>query len=100
MHQGKVLELVVKTAGLSASEFAAKLEFTRPYIYEMFKKEFITSEVISKVCTTFKISPLVFFDAQNKGITILTISGVPAENDNSFIIEKSNVISCHHVHGV
>ena len=74
IHQGQRLKELCK--GRSASELAVKLGISRVYIYELFRKESIPSEIIDKICQMLTISPSVFFSPVSGGVTLVVLDGI------------------------
>ncbi len=49
MHNGEVIELVVRRDKISISELSRKLKVSRKSIYNWFKKENLSLEIINKI---------------------------------------------------
>lgn len=74
--QGLILKQLCKQFGISAADLAEFTGYEREYIYQLFKKRFISSEVISNFCKAHGVSPGIFFDpVKDEGVTLLIIKG-------------------------
>ena len=62
IKQGEILHDACKRANVTASALAKRLGMTREYVYALFKKEFISSEIIASVTAFLPIQPADFFE--------------------------------------
>jgi plasmid maintenance system antidote protein VapI len=49
VHQGKLLEKAIKESGISKSALVTKLKISRPTLYNLFKKEEISTDLLLKI---------------------------------------------------
>jgi transcriptional regulator with XRE-family HTH domain len=81
-HQGKVIESLVSARRISVSTVARRIGVNRVYVYDLFKKDSISSEIIWKVSQVFGVSPAVFFtDEKPSGVTVVVVSGELEDGD-------------------
>lgn len=81
-HQGRVLESLVEARRISVSTVARRIGVNRIYVYDLFKKESISSEIIWKASQVFGVSPAIFFtDERPTGVTVIVVSGELADGE-------------------
>lgn len=64
MHIGKVIRQAVKTSGMSVTEFAKKINYSRRNIYSIFEKESIDTSLLVKIG---QVLDRDFFSQYNSG---------------------------------
>ena len=60
--QGEILQEACRQAGMTAPAIAKRLGLTREYTYALFKKQYISSEIISAVAEFLPVQPADFFE--------------------------------------
>ena len=74
--QGEILHNACKQANMTVSALAKRLGVTREYVYALFKKDFISSEIIATVTGFLPVQPAEFFTAvKPSNCTIVVFRG-------------------------
>lgn len=68
MHAGKKLKILVEENNVNQSEFAEKIGRKREYLYELYKKEHINTELLTKIAKYFGVRMSYFFDEDNNHV--------------------------------
>lgn len=75
--QGEVLHNACRRVNYSPARLAIDLGLSREYVYALFKKEYISSEIIAAACPILRANPAEFFDQKDPtGYTIVVFRGV------------------------
>lgn len=61
-HFGQTLKLLIKTSRMPLDMIAEGIGVGKGYIYKLQNKPTADTEMVSKICRYFKVSPLAFFD--------------------------------------
>lgn len=59
---GEIFTDLMESSPLSIAEIALKLGCKQPNLYKLKQKESVDTQMLEKVCRTFEVSPLIFFD--------------------------------------
>lgn len=66
MHIGKKIKEAVKRSGMSVTEFAAKINYSRRNIYSIFEKESIDTSLLIKISTVLDQDFFVHYSTNSK----------------------------------
>ena len=83
MHIGKIIKEAVKTNGISVTEFAKKINYSRRNIYSIFEKESIDTSLLAKISEVLDKNFFVHYTSSSKKntITLPSVSEPSGENE-------------------
>ncbi len=85
MHIGKKIQEAVKRSGLSVTEFASKINYSRRNIYSIFDKQSIDTSLLVKISEVLEHDFFTHYSADSKRTSKALAaepSGVKAYNEN------------------
>jgi transcriptional regulator with XRE-family HTH domain len=84
MHIGKKIQEAVKKSGLSVTEFAEKINYSRRNIYSIFEKESIDTSLLLKISDVLGHDFFVHYNTDKKSskTQVAEPSGVGEYNEN------------------
>ena len=68
MHIGKKLKKLVEERKVNQTEFAEQIGRKREYLYELYKKEHINTELLQIIAKYFSVSMSYFFDEDDNNV--------------------------------
>ncbi|MBI4944890.1 MAG: helix-turn-helix transcriptional regulator [Bacteroidetes bacterium] len=66
MHIGKKIKEAVKRSGMSVTEFAAKINYSRRNIYSIFEKESVDTSLLTKISDVLGQDFFVHYSSDSK----------------------------------
>ena len=69
MHIGKKIKETVQRSGMSVTEFAAKINYSRRNIYSIFEKESIDTSLLAKISEILEQDFFVHYNSNSKKYT-------------------------------
>jgi transcriptional regulator with XRE-family HTH domain len=103
VHIGKIIQEKVKRSGLTITEFAEKINLSRPAVYQLFNKQSIDCDVLGRICLVLGENLFaILYSEFEKVIEISSTKDMVKETESVYITNNNNnkevVKKLEHIH--